>query len=315
MGKREFTESDIINILVVKNRDITLKLLKKLLPGKRYNFEIAKNHNEAIKKVSKGKYEIVVTEFKFGGEKDIELIKRLKDTKSQLCLLVTTGFSSIKDALDSLKAGAYDYIPVPFDEEAAKIILNKAVERQQLYKEKEKYKELSNLDSLTGLFNHRHFHELLENEIKRSKRYLNKFSLLMIDIDNFKHFNDTYGHFEGDLILKSISSFFLGNVRDIDHVCRYGGEEFAIILPETNKNGALVLAHRLRLLIPISISKSSLLKCHVEPTISIGLCCYPGDSMVKDELIQKADLALYQAKHLGKNRVCTFMPELIKTKK
>ena len=208
MKKTDFVEYDPINILVVENNDISLKQLKKILPGKKYNFEIAKNHDEALEKLSSGKYEIFITEFKFAGAKDIELIKRLKDTESNLCLLVTSGFSSINEALDSLKAGAYDYLPVPFDEEVSRIILNKAIERQQLYKEKEKYKELSNLDGLTELYNHRHFHELLENEVKRGKRFTRKFSLLMIDIDNFKSINDTYGHFEGDRILKNISKTF-----------------------------------------------------------------------------------------------------------
>ncbi|MDD5772026.1 MAG: diguanylate cyclase [bacterium] len=306
--------SDQINILVVENKDITLKFLKKILPGSHYHLEKAKDHNEAVNKLSKGEYRIIITESEFPGIKGIELIKRIKDTNSEHCILVSSSFPTIKEALESLKAGAYDFIPTPFDEEATKIILNKAIERQKLFKERDKYKDLSNKDGLTELFNHRHFHELLEKEIKRSKRFAHRFSLLMIDIDNFKNINDTLGHFEGDRILRNISKFFSQSVRDIDQVCRYGGEEFTIILPETDKNGALILAHRLRLMVPVTINKSNLSYNNIETTISIGLSCYPVDAQMKDELIKSSDLALYQAKHLGKNRVCSFIPDLINKK-
>lgn len=259
-------ETGTVNILIVETKDVAAKLLKKILSKKQYNFKIAKNHSDAVKKLSKGKYEIVISK--------------------------------------------YDHIPTPFDEEAAKIILYEAIEMQRLHKEMDKYKELSNRDGLTDLFNYRRFHELLGDEIKRCKRYGRKFSVLMIDIDNFKSFNDKYGHFEGDQILKRISRFFLQNVRDIDSVCRYGGEEFTIILPETTKDGAFILAERLRSSISDSIHRTDHSAYENKPTISVGLSCYPGDSDNKNELIKKADLALYEAKRLGKNKVCIFTPEL-----
>jgi len=313
--KKKVSSQNQVNILIVENKDINIKLLKRILPGENYNFKKVKNHDEAVKKLSREEYGIVITESEFPGVKGIELIKRIKDSRSEHCVLVSSSFPTIKEALESLKAGAYDFIPIPFDEETTKIILNKAVERQKLFKERDKYKELSHKDGLTELFNHRHFHELLENEVRRSKRFTRRFSLLMIDIDNFKNINDTYGHFEGDRILKSISNFFSKNVRNIDQVCRYGGEEFTIILPETDKNGALILAHRLRLLVPFAIKKPNFSNNNIEPTISIGLTCYPTDAQIKNELIKSADLALYQAKHLGKNRVCSFIPDLKKKKK
>lgn len=188
--------------------------------------------------------------------------------------------------------------------ETAKIM---AIEMERLCKERDKYQKLSNRDGLTSLFNYRHFHELLKDEIKRCKRYSREFSILMIDIDDFKSFNDAYGHLEGDMILKKVSKFFSQNVRDIDSVCRYGGEEFTVILPETTRGGALTLAQRLHSLVHAT--------CKVKPTISIGVSNYPDDAKDKNELIKKADLALYEAKRCGKNKVCVFTPELEKTKK
>lgn len=182
-----------------------------------------------------------------------------------------------------------------------------AIEMERLSKERDKYKRLSNRDGLTGLFNYRHFHELLRDEINRCKRYRREFSLLMIDIDDFKSFNDTYGHLEGDTILKKVSKFFSQNVRDIDSVYRYGGEEFTIILPETTREGAFTLAHRLHSLVHTAYK--------IKPTISIGVTCYPDDAKEKNELIRKTDLALYEAKKLGKNQVCIFKPGLEQTEK
>ncbi|MFH1287524.1 MAG: GGDEF domain-containing protein [bacterium] len=266
MNKKATDAADAINILIIETKTAAAKLLKKMLSKKQYNFKIAKNHSEAVKKLAKGKYEIVITK--------------------------------------------YGYIPVPFDKEVAKIMLYETIEKQRIYKERDKYKELSKHDGLTSLFNYRHFHEVLKDEIKRCKRYSRGFSVLMIDVDNFKSFNDTYGHFEGDLILKKISKFLMQNVRDIDSVYRYGGEEFTIILPETTKDGAFILAQRLHSLLPVSIFKTKNTAYNIKPTISIGLSCYPHDAKDKNELIKKADLALYEAKHLGKDRVCIFTPEL-----
>lgn len=172
-----------------------------------------------------------------------------------------------------------------------------AISNAQLY-------ELAITDSLTKLFIRRHFEYLLENEIKRSARYKHHVSLLMMDIDNFKSINDTYGHQAGDEMLKKISQVILNTIRKIDMASRYGGEEFAIILPETYKENARKIAERLRKKIEdISVNiKGKTLK----PTISIGIASFPLDCENKEQLIGLADEALYFAKKMGKNSVAEY---------
>lgn len=170
-----------------------------------------------------------------------------------------------------------------------------AIENSRLY---ERTLVLSNSDSLTGLWNHGYFQYLLDNEIKKTSKEKLFFSILMIDIDDFKIFNDTYGHQAGDAILKNISNIFREVSRKIDIVARYGGEEFAIILPNTKKEEAVVLAERLRK--SVKENQESLKNI----TISIGITSFPKEGEGKELLISKADRALYEAKRTGKDRVC-----------
>jgi len=170
-----------------------------------------------------------------------------------------------------------------------------AIENSRLY---EQTVVLSNSDSLTGLWNHGYFQYLLGEEIKRCSLVKSRFTLLMIDIDNFKAFNYTHGHQAGDAILREISRIFKDVSRKIDPVARYGGEEFGIILPITKKEEALVLAERIRKAVETSPGLKNI-------TISIGVASFPEDGEKKEDLISSADKALYEAKRLGKNRICT----------
>jgi diguanylate cyclase (GGDEF)-like protein len=169
-----------------------------------------------------------------------------------------------------------------------------AIENSRLY---EQTLVLSNSDSLTGLWNHGYFQYLLGEEIKKSSLAKLKFTLLMIDMDNFKIFNDTYGHQAGDAIIREISKMFKDISRKIDTIARYGGEEFVVILPITKKEEALVLAERIRK----AVEKNPNLK---NLTISIGVASFPEDGNTKENLIARADKALYEAKRLGRNKVC-----------
>jgi diguanylate cyclase (GGDEF)-like protein len=167
----------------------------------------------------------------------------------------------------------------------------------------DEFKLLAITDGLTRCYNHRHFQEVLESEFQRAKRYKLTFSLLIGDIDNFKMINDTYGHQIGDVVLKGIASLLKRGVRDIDVVARYGGEEFAIIMPETDANGAYETAERIRRSIADYIFSG--LPSNTKVTISIGVGTYPDVKVTsKFDFVEKVDKALYRAKEEGKNRVC-----------
>jgi diguanylate cyclase (GGDEF)-like protein len=161
-------------------------------------------------------------------------------------------------------------------------------------------------DQLTGLRNFRFFSSRLPEELQRAKRYRHQLSLVMVDIDYFKKFNDTHGHQAGNVALNHLASILNSTVRETDIVARYGGEEFALILPETTKRLAQDLATRLRS--NVEASPVVLGTNHHRITISLGIATFPRDCSTWQSLVEDADKALYQSKHDGRNRVTTYSP-------
>jgi len=162
--------------------------------------------------------------------------------------------------------------------------------------------ELAITDTLTGVLSRRHWLERFNQEFERSKKFKYRFSFLMIDIDHFKSCNDRYGHLVGDAILRGVSERIKENIRQVDLIGRYGGEEFSVILTETDKEGALLAAERIRRAVEeecIKIYDESL-----NISVSIGIAIFPEHAGTTQALIEKADHALYQAKQSGRNRVC-----------
>jgi diguanylate cyclase (GGDEF)-like protein/putative nucleotidyltransferase with HDIG domain len=156
----------------------------------------------------------------------------------------------------------------------------------------------ANTDGLTELYNHRHFHERLDQEIARGSRFGSIFSLIIMDLDHFKTFNDNYGHLAGDEVLRRVGRCIESSIRSVDMAFRYGGEEFAIILPGTRLNDAYKAAERIRNTIEAKASPGTM-----PVTASLGISTWPIDGMTKEDIISRADAALYQAKQNGRNRV------------
>ena len=152
-------------------------------------------------------------------------------------------------------------------------------------------------DGLTGLYNHRYFQELMDNELSRSRRYKKPFSLMMLDLDYFKKINDEYGHPVGDIVLKEVSKTIANTIRDSDFAARYGGEEFAVVLPETELRGAAILAERLRKAIEQLVIDTK--GCRIDVTVSVGVTCYHPSTVKieKSEILSEADNALYNSKN------------------
>lgn len=172
--------------------------------------------------------------------------------------------------------------------------------------EKEHGKELKtlvNIDELTGLYNHRYFQEYLTKSIEYSNENNNKISLLFMDIDYFKNYNDTNGHQAGDLLLREVGNILKSCIRENDIVARYGGEEFAAILPNTEEESAIVVGERIRKAIENTYFYGQENQPNKNITISIGVSSYPDKSKTKHQLINTADDALYRAKSFNKNRV------------
>ena len=166
----------------------------------------------------------------------------------------------------------------------------------------ERVQELAAMDGLTSVFGRRFLLERLKEELERSKKFNYTFSFLMIDIDRFKEQNDRFGHLVGDAILREVSKAMKENVREIDAIGRYGGEEFSVILTETDRSKALAAAQRIRQ--AIEARRIRAYDEEVNVTVSIGVSVFPQDAQDTDSLIEKADQALYKAKQEGRNRVC-----------
>ncbi|MFY9402628.1 MAG: sensor domain-containing diguanylate cyclase [Candidatus Omnitrophota bacterium] len=176
-----------------------------------------------------------------------------------------------------------------------------AIENSQLY---EKTVMQANLDSLTELWNHGYFQFLLNSETGKARATEQPLSLIILDIDYFKVYNDALGHQAGDKILKDLAQLLKKQSRKMDHVCRYGGEEFAIILPQTDKKEALLIAERLR----ADVERYSFTHEDILPTkrltVSLGISSFPEDGILPAELIATSDKFLYQAKNKGRNNIC-----------
>ena len=173
---------------------------------------------------------------------------------------------------------------------------------ERLTEHRSKLEELSVRDGLTGLYNRREFDKRLQEEMQRSRRYNHPFCLILIDIDRFKDVNDRYGHQAGDEVLIAVGDLVQLNVRPVDVVCRYGGEELAVILSETNEKGALIVAERIRRTVAESMTATPRGET-IQVTVSIGLAAFPRDGETPAQIIKAADEALYAAKQEGRNLV------------
>lgn len=186
-----------------------------------------------------------------------------------------------------------------------------AIERSEYYERSEELKKISITDSLTGLLNRRYFQERLIEEMERSKRHKLPLSIMILDVDDFKVINDTFGHPAGDEALKGLARSIRNSIRAIDVAARYGGEEFTVILPQTSKQDATVIAERICSEVT-RLEPSPIIRQDKWPfSVSLGLATFPEDATSVEDLIRNADTALYAAKAQGKNRVMVYKKETI----
>ncbi len=296
-------------ILVVDDEEIMRSFLQDVLAGEGYQVDVAPTGEEAVNKASRKKYDLVITDIKMPGIDGMGVLSQVKELSPTTEVVVMTGYASLESAVESMKKGAADYITKPFNIDQIRIVVAKTLERRKLKQkaeDEEFYKHLSRTDGLTDLYNQRFFHQLLESEISRAKRFRQSLCLLMLDIDNFKVYNDTNGHPAGDQALKQLAWILNKSVRSCDMVARYGGEEFVVIAPQTDLEGGKILATRLnRLVKEAKFDKEEVLP-QGRLTVSIGVASFPDQASDKRDLIEKSDQALYRAKAGGRDKVCIY---------
>ncbi len=286
-----------INVVVAEDNPEAADVLKNTLEGAGYRVWICREPKEALALLRTAPVSVLITELRSAKMNGVEVVKNAHKISPEINVIVITYYSFINSAIEAMEAGAYGYITKPLNTSEIRIVISRAVERFYLLNnstEKDYYADMAVRDGLTGLYNRRYLKELISREVVRMKRVPAAFSILMIDIDNFKNYNDTHGHPAGDGLLKKAAEIFKNSLREVDIVCRYGGEEFVVLLPQTDKKSAQFAAERLRVQINVFLPT----------TISLGIATYPDDTQDINELTEKADAALYKAKQSGKNKWC-----------
>lgn len=300
--------TSVNKLLVIDDDEDIRSLLTDLLEESNYNVDTASGGEQALQKIQVSTYDLVITDLRMQGMQGLEVIREVRKIDPGIDVIVMTGYASVDSAVESMKAGAVDYITKPLNTDQIRLVIKKNIERrnfQRLASEREFYKMLSSIDGLTELYNYRYFHQHLQMELEREKRYGRPLSLVMIDIDNFKDYNNQYGHPVGDLVLKNLASILKNTTRGCDVICRYGGEEFTVIFPETGKEEASIVCERIRQEVEKTNMHDGEGNSIGNICITIGLASFPADADNKNELIEQADKALYQGKEAGKN--CTFI--------
>lgn len=216
---------------------------------------------------------------------------------------VTRPIRSLASATRRVSAGEMPNITVDREDELGTLSRSFNTMVESIKRRDEALKAMASTDGLTGLYNFRYFKGELEKAVKSAGRFARPVSLIIADVDWFKHYNDTNGHGAGDQCLKKVAEVFMKNAREVDIAARYGGEEFTVILPETPIEGALKLAERLRAKLAEEIIPYGELQPGGAVTISLGVASYPGDATDAQSLLEAADKALYKAKEKGRNMV------------
>jgi diguanylate cyclase (GGDEF)-like protein len=275
-----------------------------------YISSTAANAEEAINLLKNKKYDVVITDIKMPGMDGLALTDIIKKRYSS-DVIVMTGYSENYSYEEAVKKGASDFVFKPIRLEELLLRLKRVLRERRLRQHRnqilEKLKKLAITDGLTKLHNSRHFYYAIELEIDRSKRYNHPLGLLLLDIDDFKQYNDLYGHIEGDKVLCTIGRTIKSLLRTMDSAYRYGGEEFTIILPETNITKAETVGQRIRTAIE-SIKFFPVPGKPVSITISVGVTQYKPQETVSS-FVQRADKAMYISKRHGKNLVTALLPD------
>lgn len=287
-------------------RDNIITALKETSPFGRY-FETTSG-SEALKIVREELVDVILCSLQLEELSGTELLHQLQQDE-ELCdipVVILTRDDRTQTKIELLEQGASDYIVQPFDNgelvARIKVQLKMKTMQDNLKRSNRLLLNLSSTDSLTRLYNRRVLMKTLSKEFQRNARTTETLSLLMLDIDHFKHINDSFGHLNGDIVLVTLAKLLQNYLRPYDVATRFGGEEFALVLPNTRLHSARDVAERLRIAIEELQFTGEIRDLKI--TASIGVSCYPGAKIENiDQLLQAADHALYQAKENGRNQV------------
>jgi len=287
-------------ILIVEDSVINSKFCESLLKKNGFETEVYTDGESALEFLSKNSPDLILLDIIMPGIDGYQFSESIKANPklSGTPVIFLSAMNDEESIIKGFKSGGVDFITKPFRTQE---LLARTRTHVELKRAKEKLLQLATTDELTGIANRRYFMDRLNSEFDRAKRYESKYSLLMIDIDFFKSINDNYGHKGGDKALQSAASVMKKSLRTSDIIGRVGGEEFSVILPETDIKSALFIAERLRK----KVEETAVIHNDEEilVTVSIGVSeSQTGDQSV-DDIYIRSDSAMYKAKNNGRNRV------------
>lgn len=294
-------------ILIVDDDHAIRNSIQEFLTILDYKTYTAQSAEDALAFLKTYHVDVIITDIIMNGMDGLEMTKLVKDNYDT-DVIVITGYTGDYSYEEAINKGADDFIFKPVRFEELLLRLKRVLRERELTHERtmmlERLRELAITDDLTKLYNSRHFYHQLEIEINRYNRYQRSLSLLLIDVDHFKEFNDTHGHLEGDKVLYTIARLITSCLRTMDTAYRYGGEEFTVILPETTCDSAMAVSERIN-----DVVKNELFigEDKKDLSVSIGVTEYlPGERAT--DFVRRADKAMYMAKEGGRNRTSLLLP-------
>lgn len=307
-GKTILNLDQRVSILAIENKDNDFAKVRKILKDHpQLALTRVKSIRGAFDRLEKNRFDLIFLDYLLPDGTGLDFLEAINSKGMEIPVVMITGQGDELIASRIIQAGAYDYLPkAKVSAKALLRIISNALEKASLKREmrmaQEKLAEMSVRDELTGMFNRRYFGEALEREISGAQRYGHGLALCMIDLDHFKRVNDNHGHLCGDRVLQEFGRLLNDSIRKYDVGCRYGGEEFAVILPDTSLDKASALCERFRE--RVKEHEFTYEELTLRITTSVGVAARPtGGIITGRQLVDQADKALYQAKSQGRNKV------------
>ena len=275
------------HVLVVDDEDIVREPICAMLQHLGFRVDIAESGDDALEKFKSDAYTFLLTDIRMPGIDGLELIRIVKREYPNVCAIAMTGYSKEYKYVETINAGATDFVNKPFGIEEIEAKFKRGIIERNI---REELNRLSITDALTGLYNQRHFYDRLNEETARAQRQNHELALILLDLDDFKQYNDRLGHLAGDELLQKVGNVINGKMRqNVDSGYRYGGDEFAVMLIEAGEDVARMMSDRIK----SGISE----ECHISASSGFAVC---QQGLSPEALVGEADRRLYEDKARNK---------------
>jgi two-component system cell cycle response regulator len=303
---------DVPLVLLVEDNRVDAEIIRRFVRDEPLRLAVAETGGKAFSLLNSEKVDLILLDILLPDMSGFEIFQILKKTEKSrdIPIIIITCLSNLESKIMGLELGSDDFLVKPIVKRELlarmRILLEKKAQLDGLRSHYESALKTATIDWLTGLYNHGHFKKVLELEIKRSLRHPYPISLIILDVDNFKECNDRLGHSAGDSILHGVGQAVRSRIREIDLAARYGGDEFAVILPYSDGDGTVFVAQRIQEAIRCLDVPQTEGQGPAALSVSMGIAVFPEDASTAEEIVKMADQMLYRAKKNGKNQFCIY---------